>query len=167
MSPLIGKHHTAGYISETKSYSNRQWIPRILQNQNINNLPIDPYCEPGKLSLHLPPPLARPPDHALVSKFPLFHVVPLESCSHLFSRKSCPSVPPNFHRTNNACITVGPHYTVTTWFLLLPPFRSDILLGKSILTNVGHWSSLSVPDQSNILCTITIHTFINNDMFRR
>lgn len=121
---------------------------------NINNLPIDPYFEPGQLSPHLHPPPARPPDHALVSKFSPFSRLPTRIMfAFLFSRKSCPSVPPNFHRPNNDWRTVRPHYTVTSWFLLLPPFRSDILLGKSILTTVGHWSSLSVPDRSNILCS--------------
>lgn len=148
--------------------SARQWISRILQNQNINNLPTDPYFEPGKLSPHLPPPLARTNAHALVSRFSQFSRLPTRTLfAFLFSRKSCLSVPPGFHRPNNAWRTVRPHYTVTSWFLLLPPFGSDILIGKSILTNVGHWSSLSVPDQSNILCTVTIHTFINNDTFRR
>lgn len=138
-----------------------------------DNLPTDPYFEPGQLSPHLPRPLARTPNHALVTNFSPFSRLPTRIMfAFLFSRKFCPSVPPNFHRPNNARRIVQPHYTITSWFLLLPPSRSDILPCTSILTTVGHWSSLSVPEQSNILRTVTIHTFINNvhklhDMFRR
>ena len=168
MSSTNRRAQHSGLRFRSQKLLSRQWISRTLQNQNINNLPTDPYFEPGQLSLHLPLPLARPPNHALVSKFSQFSRLPTRIMfAFLFSRKSCQSIPPNFHHPNNAWRTVRPHYTVTSWFLLLLPFRSDILLGESVLANVGHWSSLSAPDQSNILCTVTVHTFINNDMFRR
>ena len=102
-----------------------------------DNLPTEPYFEPGQLSPHLAPPLARTPNHALVSSFSPFSRLPTRIMfAFLSSRKSCPSVPPNFHRPNNARRIVQPHYTITSWFLLLPPSRCDILPCTSILTTV-------------------------------